>query len=614
MINSIPSIDNKNKNVFGNVTAKRLPSDYWLTNKYDTVDVNTDRNKKSDTSKIKIMSPDEARKTNNFKVIGLSIASATVLTAAALFFFLKGGPKGISKNFQRVRDYFDKKLQKAKLDNMESTQMNKLYALILQKLDVAQQKFEIINNFTTFKDVSFKILMYTTAMGTKIHDGITKMFERLGRKSVINSYKNAIGRFNEARAISAEAGKNLLTKNSYEIVEINGVRKTKTQWLADIDKMNSDLSETYEKYFKGQALTSRYLKIKKSVEDLKERFTSFKALLSKEMLTNFVAETAIAKEKAGIQKLVKGFRKELAYSVTDFAKESDEKIIQMTKFVSYKDVEKINLLRTLRYNIKDYAKSVNLNNGVETFKEEALRTKISNGLAEFKASVEKALKMKTIDEKVANDLLDSTNELSSMFFNFKQGKIEDILDIYKKILSAEDYKNVERSYKQAVKSLDKSINIETEEFVSKVRDLALGGAPTDILTILGSLATLGYQLGKSDNNEQRTSISLKYGIPAIAGIGTSLYCNAKLYAGTKSLLIASISGLLVNKIGTWADDLLKKYRESKKHNSTQSNNITKAVSTPVNNADTKNNNPEVILDLNNSENLQKLEQELAKAS
>lgn len=612
MINSIPSIDNKNKNAFGNITAKRLPSDYWLANKPDMVEISADKNKKSDDSKIKIMTPEEARKTNNFKVIGLSIATATVLTAATLFFLLKGGPKGLSKNFQRVRDYFDRKVQKAKLDNMENTGMNKLYALLIQKLDVAQQKFEIINNFTTFKDVSFKILMYTTAIGTKIHDGITKMFERIGRQSVINSYKKAIGRFNEAKAISSNVGKNLLTKDSYEIVEINGVRKSKAQWLVEIDKMNSDLSAIYEKNFQGQSLTSRYLKIKKSVEDLKERFTSFKAFWTKEMLTNFVAESAIAKDKAAIQKIVKAYRKELSYSITDLAKESDEKIIQMTKSISYKDVEKINLLRTLRFNIKDYAKSVKLNNGVETFKEEALRTRISNGLTEFKASVQKAVKMKTIDEKVAKDLLDSANELTSMFSNFKQGKVEDILNIYKKLLSPEEYKVVEKSYNDAIKSLDKSINVETEEFISKVRDLALGGAPTDILTILGSLATLGYNLGKADNNEQRTSISLKYGIPAIAGIGVSLYCNAKLYAGTKSLLIGSISTIIVNKIGTWADDMLKKYRETKKHTAPQNNN--KLVSNSANNTVGKNSTPEIILDLNNPENLQKLDPELAKAS
>ena len=57
-----------------------------------------------------------------------------------------------------------------------------------------------------------------------------------------------------------------------------------------------------------------------------------------------------------------------------------------------------------------------------------------------------------------------------------------------------------------VKNLDKSIKIETDDFISKVRDLALGSAPTDVLTILGGLGTLGYYLGKSKDSDERVSI------------------------------------------------------------------------------------------------------------
>ena len=236
--------------------------------------------------------------------------------------------------------------------------------------------------------------------------------------------------------------------------------------------------------------------------------------------------------------------------------------------------------------------------------------KISNELLEFKSLIRGAIKSKTMDEKVATELLNSAEDLTTMLSNFKQGKIEDILNIYKKLLSPGEYEVVEKSYNNAVKALDKSINIETEEFISKVRDLALGGAPTDILTILGSLATLGYNLGKSNSNEERTSISLKYGIPAIAGIGVSLYCNAKLFAGTKSLLIGSISTIIVNKIGSWADDMLKKYRESKYGTSGQVLN-NKSNSQIQGSQSEKS---EEILDLNNPENLRKFQQELSQAS
>ena len=130
------------------------------------------------------------------------------------------------------------------------------------------------------------------------------------------------------------------------------------------------------------------------------------------------------------------------------------------------------------------------------------------------------------------------------------------------------FKKVKKIYNRGIKSLDKSIKIETEDFTAKIRDLAMGSAPTDMLTMVGSVGVLGYQLGKSDNKDQRTSIALKYGFPAIAGIAVSLYCNAKLYAGTKALIVGSISTWILNRIGSTSDEYIKNYKASK--NKTQS--------------------------------------------
>ena len=303
---------------------------------------------------------------------------------------------------------------------------------------------------------------------------------------------------------------------------------------------------------------------------------------------------------------MKGFRKELSYSIVDLAKDSDEQIIKMSRALSFKDVAKIDMLRTIRQDIKSLVKTIKAK-GVSDNSTLELKSKIIAGIDNFKMSVSNSVKDKTIDENVANDLLNGISGLKNSFVNFKQGKIEDMLDIYKKLLSEEEYNVLEKSYKNSVKSLDKSINIETEEFVSKVRDLALGGAPTDILTILGSLATLGYNIGKSEDNEQRTSISLKYGIPTLAGIGVTLYCNAKLYAGTKSLLVGGLSTVVLNKIGVWADDLLKNFRQKKKEEKVATRN--QAVDSNITSSNSDNLG---VLDLTDSQNLEMFRQEMAK--
>lgn len=584
MINSIPTIETKDNNVFGNVTKKRLPSDYWLPAKQDKFV------KKSQKNKI-IMTPDEARATNNAKLIGMSIAGATVLTAASLFFILKGGPKGLSKNFRKFRDALEKKVQNSKLNNTGNRWINKYYVYLIRKLDVAQQKFEAVNNFTTLKDMLFKKLMYNdfglkplkitgnTNFGKKIHDGITRIFEKIGRQSVVNSYKKTLGNIAERKLLCSNIERNILSGNSYELVEINGLRQTKAQWLSQINDMNKALETSYDKYFNKNALTFRYLKVKKAAEALKLNFAKLKVFLSKDMINSFMAENVISDEKTAIQKLVKGYRRNLSYSISDLANDADDKIINMTQLISYKDIDKIRMLNRIRQDFKLFGKSGIADNN--------LKFKIMNGIEAFRKEILASIRKKTLDEKIAKDLLDNLDELKTSLTQFKQGQVENILDIYRKILTPEEYASVEAAYKKNIKSLDKSIQIETEEFISKVRDLTTGGAPTDILTILGSLATLGYNLGKADDNEQRTSISLKYGIPAIAGIGVSLYCNAKLFAGTKSLLIGSISTVIINKIGAWADELLKKHREKKTLASTNLNK-----ETPLNNKTnlTKNDN------------------------
>lgn len=383
MINSIPTIDNKNNKPFGNVTIKHNPSDYWLCQNYVIQDTYTNKEQNKDKYKIKIVTPDEARKSNNFKVLGMSIAGATVLTAAALFLLLKGGPKGLSKNFQRLRDYLDRKVQKLKLNNVGHENLIKSYTFIIKSLDKAQQKFEAVNNFATVKDVSFKFLMSSTAIGAKIHNSITRMFEKIGRQAVINSYSRTAGSVAEAKAIRLNLGRNLLSKDSYKIIEINGVRQTKAQWVSQLDKMNDDLVGAYDMYFGRNVLTSRYLRIKKALSGLNDKFDSLKAFWSKDLVNSFMAENVISKEKLALQNNVRGFRKEISYSIVDLAKVLDEKIIKMSRVISYKDVDKIDKLRAVRHDIKTLVKTINTK-GVNDTSALQLKAKVIEGIDSLK--------------------------------------------------------------------------------------------------------------------------------------------------------------------------------------------------------------------------------------
>lgn len=575
MINTVSQIDKKD-NPFDLVSKRPQQSDsYWLQSqntvqKPDTVEISTDNKeeKKPSLPKIQILTPEEARKTNNAKLIGLSIAGATVLTAAGIFFVLKGGPKGISKGFRKLQNHLEYKVQQSKLNNMSDTPVNRFYVYMIGKLDKIKHGSEAINNYTSLKDSAFKKIMYLTKPTRYLHQATTKLFEKIGRQAVVNAYKDSAKSFNLARDMAAGTSMKAFSRKAGEVVEINGVKKTRIQWLEHLLKMDDDLAKTYEKHFGLETRGSRYLRVKKASKELEEHFKDLRAFWSSDLVKSFMAEDAIGTEKAAIQKLVRGHRKDISYSLKDFHADTDKMIIQMTHSISHNDIDKINKLRNIRQSIYQYIQS-GTNNG-------KIRKEILSGADDFRTEIAKAMNNKSMDKEVASKLIDNVTELREMVVNFKTGKVEDMLAIYKKLLPDSDYKTVEKFYHEGVKNLDKSIKIETDDFISKVRDLSLGSAPTDVLTILGGLGTLGYYLGKSKDNDERVSISLKYGFPAIAGLGVSLYGNAKLFAGSKAMALGIGSSIIIGKIGNFLDKKLKKYQQSKKPIVANSDSLPKA--------------------------------------
>lgn len=571
MINSIPKIEQKDSIKFGQVTSPKLPSDFWLPVQ-DTVEINKPAEEEPKQpvepvqqptenpeveQKIIITTPDKARKTRNLTTIGLSIAGATVLTAAAIFLVLKGGTKGLTKNFEKMRDYLERQLLKSKLENEgEMTFVNKVYVYMIKSLDTLARKAEAINNFTTLKDLAFKKTMGVTGFFAKVHDSITRLFEKIGRKSVKNAYSSTNGRIKEVTLLRRTISKAVIKGDSYDIIDINGVRKTKAQWLAQVEELSKEMDTIYQGTFSEKRLGTRYLRFKRAAQDLKDKFGSLKVFWSKDFFTQFMAESQIVKEKELVQKTVQRTRRQISYSLPDMVQDSNDLIMRMTGVISFKDANRIRQLRMIKTDIRALASSGN--------QDAALRAKILDNIEVFTKDLKAAIQSNIIEEKVGAELLENVADLNNVVKGYKPGKMEEILKIYKAILPKDEYAKIEKSYKSSIKSLDKSIRLETEEFVSKLRDLTLGSAPTDVLTMLGAVGLLGYQIGKSEDNDERLSITLKYGIPALLGqVGVTLYCNAKLFAGTKSLMMGTLSGLLLNRIGEFTDNKVKQYKQKK---------------------------------------------------
>ena len=550
MNNSIPKIQNNSVDKFLNsrVNTKDTRA-FWLPA------ANSDEQDKfyiSDIQKI-FVTPEEARKTNNTKLIGLSIAGATVLTAAVIFFLLKGGPKGVAKGFNQLRNYLENKILTSKLNTGKAPNKTMLY--LLSMTENASAQAEAVNNFVSFKDVLFKKFMGITKFTDKIHNGTTKLFGKIGRKTVKTAYGSTSGKFKELKALSENISSKVLGKNPTEMIEINGVTMTREKWLEKIGVLNEEISSVFSSGFSDSALQIRLSRMKHAVGNLYEKFKEMRVFWSKDTLTTFIAESMLSKEKAAIQKGVRAYRKAISYNLGDMLESANGKILDISKVIGYKDSENMAKLATLRGDIKDFVHG----GGVNTIKKE----QILDSITEIKDSVKVLIKDEKIKLADKEAFLAKFDELRSTIAEFKEGKVENILNIYKKLLPEDEYDIIAHAYKGGVKSLDKSIKIETEDYMSKLRDLTLGSAPTDVVTILASLGVLGYHLGKSKDSDQRQSIALKYGFPALAGVGVSLFCNARLFAGSKSLVVGALSTWVLNRIGEWGDKKLKSVKAKK---------------------------------------------------
>ena len=138
----------------------------------------------------------------------------------------------------------------------------------------------------------------------------------------------------------------------------------------------------------------------------------------------------------------------------------------------------------------------------------------------------------------------------------KAGIFQEMLEYYYKIAPYElDKSGALNALKQAVKSFDDSVYLEGEEFFDKVRDLKLGSAPTDILTIILSFLTLSFGLGHAKDKEQKKSVMLKAGIPIVGGVATTMFATTKLVSGGKSIALGILSSIILNRLGLIADNI-----------------------------------------------------------
>lgn len=126
-------------------------------------------------------------------------------------------------------------------------------------------------------------------------------------------------------------------------------------------------------------------------------------------------------------------------------------------------------------------------------------------------------------------------------------------------LAEEVMENLSRRRTCAMGSLNHAIRTEGNDLFDKIRDVKIGSAPTDVLSMLSSAGFLGLYLAQAEDKNQRVEAALTTGLPLGLGMLATTFATMKMYTGIKAIGFGAITTFISNTIGKVIN---KKYQES----------------------------------------------------
>ncbi|MBQ8168117.1 hypothetical protein IJZ97_01710 [bacterium] len=549
-----------NTKPFGDFTTKR---EYYLTPK-----IAQDIYDKKDQ--------DSAKKG---KKVGIIVASASILATLAVFAVTRGLPKSTYRKLADLIQHLEENVNRRKA-NGESGPVTSFFNYSLKKLNSFADRAQSVNNFNMYKDIMAKKVMYKTKFTQKIHDNITAFFEKLSLKTVGNSYKNADRKFNGLQNAFGLVNDKILAENPSRVVTINGVSKKASEWVDEIANRQRLLSTNYNDGFGNYARQGRHKFMKKAnenlgdkvweiskngIEDLKDMKNNVERLKTSKAHQEFIADNILKQPKNQISKDIEASRRLLTHDIKDSFNAGNQILDEISDLIQPNDAEAAKILKQLRANFANYK---SLSGSKEADYRKILNSEITENLNTLLKRVQHPSETISYNKETVGKILGHVNEISDVLAKSEKGELQEILTIYKALLPREEYVKLRGQSNNAIKALDKAIKTESDLFFDKLRDLSAGSGTTDILSLFGSIGGVGLGLTMADNKEERTTALLKYGIPIIGTLATSLVLTVSLVSGIKSMLIGTVSGGLMSLLGTSADKKIKqrnRLAEDNKH-------------------------------------------------
>ena len=494
---------------------------------------------------------DKSKPKHKKRNLAFAVGSSALLVGGGVMMLMRGLPKNTQKYLESLKKYMEKKLEKANIKGADS--WSEFWEYSIRKVDSFIEKSQSINNFTSLKDIGFKWLMDKSKPTAKVHKKITDYFERLARRTVIKSYKTTQHKFDNMYEAFDKLDQSILKSNPEEKILYKGKSYTKRQLIELAQQHREHVKLNINEFTSTGALLGRYKYIKETTAALYSHFwnklsTNFLSkdniFLKKEMWQTYIPDVQIMANKKSLNEQVAAIRHCISYTDKDKTEIISGYLKTLKNLVPPSDKDGLGIIRKLEWFLDNPE-------GIKTNKEIFIKTlnslkdrSFAKGLEETVIQNQKKLRESNIESIIK--LLEGK----------RSGELQEMLEIYRSIAPYElAQSKAESSVRKAVSSFDKALKTETTDFFDKIRDLRLGSAPTDIISILAPTAMIGYGLSEAADKDERISVVNKAGIPILGSIATSIICTTQLISGGVSLALGAVTGAIFGVIGSKVDDI-----------------------------------------------------------
>ncbi len=550
---------------------------YQLREQVNDVNKSTSPQKKESLDALELKSKKNKRR----KILFGSTLASTILTVGLFSLLIAKGPHGSSfKKLSNISDNMADKLFESN-ENSSKKLLKKLVFYTRKATGKTVEVLESASNFTAIKDKFCNKIFSKTKFTKKFAEGSTSYFKGIVDKTLGKKYDKAEVKVKDMTSLLKHYNIKKLNgideAQKLQEVTIKGKTKTLGAWIEQLSDNTQRLETIFDKNFSLGARKMRDKKRQTLLKDVPEAienkfFKDKKNLFNLKNYKGYVTEEVASGAQKELEKDIMSAKKQVTNNISAVHELIKNKINSMSQYIKPDDVESLNILDVIKQNLESFKTCSGIN---ELSERQDISEIIKSNLENLKNVTSQNSIYSKKEKKLLESYLNSIKKtVNSTVNNQSKGSVEEIMtilkglnqnfikDTNKKIISDSEYKEFEKIAKQLAKNMEKATNLEAGEYFLKQAELKVGSAPTDVLSVLFPIGAGTFAIASSDDKDERISKTLTTCIPLVGTFATFVYGTTKMFSGAKNLLFTFVSGALLSKMGSYADELYKKYKKT----------------------------------------------------